>query len=304
MVFVRKILPLLAAMLFGESGAGAADPAQPIETTALHNVFRVDAGLYSGSGPENEAAFHELARLGVKTLISVDGSPPKLALAHQFGMRYVHLPIGYDGVPQVRAAELTKAAQTAAPNGPVYLHCHHGKHRGPAAAAVICRALDGWSVEKADAFLQQAGTAPEYAGLYRDVRRFRAPTAAELARLPATFPESAKAEPLVDAMVAIDDYFEALQAAKKTGWREIPGHPDLTPRQAGTLVWERLREHARDPHTKIRGADYEMMLTESEHAADDLRRLLGAANGDTVARDAALQRAGKSCTTCHKAHRN
>ncbi len=286
------------------SGAVAEEPAQPVETTALHNVFRVDDKLYSGNGPEDEAAFRELAKLGVKTIISVDGSQPNLALAHQFGMRYVHLPIGYDGVPQARAAELTRAAQTAEVAGPVYMHCHHGKHRGPAAVAVVCRALDGWSVETADEFLKQAGTAPEYAGLYRDVRAFRPPSAEDLARLPATFPESAKAEPMVDAMVAIDEHFDALKAAQKSTWREIPGRPDLRPAQASTLIWERLRELARDPQTKKRGADFAKLLAESEQAAGNLRRLLRDPAGDAAARDAAFQRTGKSCATCHKAHRN
>jgi protein tyrosine phosphatase (PTP) superfamily phosphohydrolase (DUF442 family)/cytochrome c556 len=291
----------------GSSGSGVAageQPAQPVETAVLHNVFRVDAKLYSGNGPEDEAAFRELSKLGVKTIISVDGSQPKIALARKFGMRYVHLPIGYDGVPQSRANELTKAAQMAEAAGPVYLHCHHGKHRGPSAVAVVCRALDGWSVEKADAFLKQAGTAPDYAGLYRDVRAFRPPTAEELARLPAQFPESVKAEPLVDAMVAIDEHFDALKAAQKAAWREIPGHPDLTPAQASTLIWERLRELARDPDTKKRGADYEKMLTESEQSADALRQLLRDPASEAAARDAAFSRAGKSCATCHKAHRN
>ena len=282
----------------------AEGPAQPVETAVLHNVFRVNARLYSGNGPGDEAAFRELAKLGVKTIISVDGAPPKLALARKFGMRYVHLPIGYDGVPQARAAELTKAAQTAEADGPVYLHCHHGKHRGPAAVAVVCRALDGWGVEKADAFLKQAGTAPDYAGLYRDVGAFRPPTAEELARLPAQFPESVTTAPLVEAMVAIDEHFDTLKAAQKTAWREIPGHPDITPAQASTLIWQRLRELARDPDTKKRGADYEIMLTESEQAADTLRQLLRDSTGETAARDAAFHRAWKSCATCHKAHRN
>ena len=41
-------------------------------------------------------------------------------------------PIGYDGVPREQALRMIKAVQVA--KGPVYFHCHHGKHRGPAGA--------------------------------------------------------------------------------------------------------------------------------------------------------------------------
>lgn len=54
----------------------------------------------------------------------------------KFGLRYVHLPHGYDGVPADRTKELAKAVREL--EGPIFIHCHHGKHRSPAAAAVAC----------------------------------------------------------------------------------------------------------------------------------------------------------------------
>lgn len=267
----------------------------------MHNVFRIDAELFSGSAPDSDAAFRELARVGVKTIISVDGSKPNLDLAHKFGMRYVHLPIGYEGLPQARGDELAKAAQVA--EGPIYVHCHHGKHRGPAAAATVCRALKGWDAATADTFLKQAGTSPDYAGLFRDVRAFRPPDAEALAKLSAKFPESAKTEPLVDAMVAIDDHFDALKAAQKSGWNKTPAFPEPTPMQAATLVWERFRELLRDPAAEKLGADFRAKLTEAEQAADALRQLLRHSM-DAAEIDAALQRSTQNCAECHKAHRN
>lgn len=279
----------------------AADPASPVATDALHNVFRIGTDLFSGDAPENDAAFHELARLGVKTIISVDGSKPRVDLARRFGMRYVHLPIGYDGIPQPRGEELAKAAQAA--DGPVYVHCHHGKHRGPAAAATVCRALKGWDTGTAEAFLKQAGTSPDYAGLHRDVRAFHPPDAEALAKLPAKFPESAKTEPLVDTMVAIDEHFDALKAAQKSGWNKTPAFPAPTPTQTATLVWEQFRELSRDPAAEKLGAGFRTKLAEAEQAADALRKLLRDSM-DAAEIDAALQRTAQSCTDCHKAHRN
>ena len=291
---------LLLACLTVEAGtfaAQATEPATPVASVTLHNLFRLDEGLYSGSAPESEAAFAELARLGVKTIISVDGAKPEVALARKHGLRYVHLPIGYDAVPRQRGVQLAKAAQLARADGAVYVHCHHAKHRGPAAAATVCRARDGWSAEKAEAFLKQAGTAPDYAGLWRDVRSFRPPTAEELARVPERLPESAPTTPLVDAMVAVDDHYDILIAAQKAGWQE-------TPSEAATLTWELLREMARDPETKKRGDDYAEKLMDGIRTADALRAALRAPTLDAARRDAALAAVTKSCVACHKAHRD
>jgi hypothetical protein len=305
MNFLSRILsPLVGASLFVLSFAGAAEPAQPVESKTLHNVFKLEGGLYSGDAPEGDDGFRELQKFGVKTIISVDGSKPNVELAHKYGMRYVHLPIGYDGLPKSRALELTKAVQVSGAAGPIYVHCHHGQHRGPAAAAVICRATQGWSAEKADEFLKQAGTSASYPGLFRDVGAFGVPTAEELGRIPGSFPEVAPTPPLVDTMVAIDGYFDALKAAQKAGWKEIPGHPDLQPAQAAVLMWEAFRELHRDPESKKRGEDYLAKMSDGETAADALRGLLSDPARDAAACDAALQSMTKNCGACHKAHRN
>src|SRR5262245_43776503 len=120
-------------MLLAGEKSPPSGPAQPVEVGHLHNVFRLEEGLYSGSAPESELDFQEIAKLGVKVIISVDGAKPNVDVAHRAGLRYVHLPIGYDGVPEQRGIELAKALSDA--GAPVYFHCHHGLHRGPAAAA-------------------------------------------------------------------------------------------------------------------------------------------------------------------------
>src|SRR5690349_16800920 len=82
--------------------------AEVIEIPGVHNAFRATQRIYSGSQPEGDEAFAAIAKLGVKTILSVDGSKPDAATARKHGLRYVHLPIGYDGVPTNRIAELAK----------------------------------------------------------------------------------------------------------------------------------------------------------------------------------------------------
>ena len=45
------------------------------------------------------------------------------------------------------------AGAVAALPGPVFVHCHHGMHRGPAAAAVCAMSKEGWDRRQALAWL-------------------------------------------------------------------------------------------------------------------------------------------------------
>lgn len=104
-------------------------------------------------------------------------------------------------------------------------------------------------------------------------------------------------------MVAIDVELEHLKAAQKDRWRGVPGHPDVTPAHAATLLWEHLRELGRREDTARRPADYRAKLAEAERAADVLRTSL---RGDAAAadRDANLKALGQTCAGCHRAYRN
>src|SRR5438094_677830 len=81
------------------------------------------------SSPDGDEGFHSLQQLGIKTIVSVDGARPEVDLARKYGLRYVHLPIGYDAVPREQALRIARAIRDLP--GPVYIHCHHGRHRGP-----------------------------------------------------------------------------------------------------------------------------------------------------------------------------
>ena len=65
--------------------------------------------------------------LRVETLISVDGTKPNVATAHKFGLRYVHLPTGRDGIAAARVADLTRVAS------------HPAKFAGPPLRVWHCR---------------------------------------------------------------------------------------------------------------------------------------------------------------------
>ncbi len=266
---------------------------EPLSVKGLHNAFRVTPQIISGSQPEGDEAFATLEKLGVKTIISVDGAMPDIAVARKHGLRYIHLPIGYDGVSAERVPELASAAATAGA-GLIYVHCHHGQHRGPAAVAVICEATANWSPQDAEAWLRKAGTAEEYTGLYRAAREFRPVTKEQFAKVGA-LPEVAKTPALVDTMVEIDARFDVLKAAQKAGWKADAANE-------ATLLWEHLRELARTEDAAKRPADYREKLTESTQAAEALRTALRASS--PTAADVAMQQVSEDCAACHRGHRN
>ncbi len=309
----RFLLP--AILWFGSVCAGfaalAADPVaaafRPLPLEGMENTFSVGKRLYSGSSPENEAAFAALEKLGVKTIVSVDGTVPDAAAAQRHGMRYIHLPFGYDGIPSTNALRLAKAVATV--DGPIYFHCHHGKHRGPAAVAVVCEALDGWKPDQADAWLRAAGTSTNYAGLFRSVAEFKPPTAAELAAVPADFPARAPTPALVDAMVRIDGHADALELARKSGFTAPKGNPDLVPSAEALQLLELFREARRTGLGARRGPRHDEGLARAEEAA---ARLLEAIRSfdksrtapNLAAAEKSLAALKQSCVACHKAERD
>jgi protein tyrosine phosphatase (PTP) superfamily phosphohydrolase (DUF442 family) len=308
---IERTILLAASLFVGAVGSTAAVDERPnsttnavgtpLSSTNLHNLFRATTNVYSGSSPEGATAFAELRQMGVRTIISVDGSKPDVEAARKHGLIYIHLPIGYDGVPTNRVAELAKAGQSSA--GPIYVHCHHGLHRGPAAVAVICEAAAGWTTNQAVAWLKQAGTATDYAGLYRSAVEFRLPEATAITGI-VELPEVARTSTLVEAMVAIDAEFDRLKAAQKSGWDRIPDQPDVTPAHTATILWEHFRELSRSEDSGKRPGDYREKISVSEKAAEQLGTLLRDFKANTTGRDAAFKSLGQSCAACHRQYRN
>ncbi|MCA9003240.1 MAG: hypothetical protein KDB61_15055, partial [Planctomycetes bacterium] len=128
-------------------------PAQPTEFPGLHNVFHLSENIVSGGEPHGREALETIAKMGVKTILSVDGKIPDAATAAELGMRYVHIPIQYSGIDENEWLEIAKTFREV--EGPFYVHCFHGKHRGPAAAEVGRLILDGISREHALAEMYQ-----------------------------------------------------------------------------------------------------------------------------------------------------
>ena len=277
----------------------------------LENVYRVHSKVLSGGEPMGQAGFEALAKLGVKTIISVDGATPDIDRARQHGMRYVHLPHGYDGVPEERVKELAKAVRDL--EGPIYIHCHHGKHRSPAAAAVACVGAGFIGTADALALLTTAGTSTNYRGLYQSAEQARRFEDALLDALEAEFREVVPVPPLADAMVALERAHDHILQIAAARWRPLPEHPDLDPAHEALLLREHYTELLRTDEVKRRPAEFQAHLRQGEHAAESLEQALDLLGERKYPADEprlhqtankALAAINRNCAACHAQFRD
>lgn len=276
----------------------------PADLPGLHNLLAFHENFISGSGPEGEEAFDSLAALGFKTIISVDGGTPRVELAQARGIRYIHLPIGYNGFDEKRKRELTRAVRDALADGPVYIHCHHGKHRSAGAAATVAVSL-GWSnTEAMIERMKMAGTSPSYKGLYACAREATPLPKEAIDAVPADFPSISKPGTFVQGMVDIDHAFDHLRLIEKAGWRTPADHPDLVPAaEAGRLsdLFLHLKGGA---YTQRKPDDFKAWMESSHQQAQLIENELASGNPDLAKVTAAFKSLGASCKECHVAYRD
>jgi len=271
-----------------------------VKTAQLRNVYRVGSKVLSGAGPGDSAGFDELRAMGIKTILSVDGATPDVEAAAARGMRYVHIPITYAEVTRAQELEIARAIRDLP--GPIYLHCHHGKHRGPAAAASAAVLLDEMTGEQGVAFMKMAGTAANYVGLYACVAAAVPATASEIDSAPGDFPQTRRAAGIVAAMVSVNDVYERLEQIRSAGWKVPKDHPDLVPAAEAGQLADHLRLSGEDAKTRLWGVRFEEMLRKAIGEATSLEAGL-LAGKSTDGLEGLWKPVVASCQECHEAYR-
>jgi protein tyrosine phosphatase (PTP) superfamily phosphohydrolase (DUF442 family) len=278
-----------------------------LDVDDFHNAWEVMPGVLSGEQPHGKQAFAALADLGVKTIVSVDGARPAVELARARGIRYVHIPIGYDGLGETATASLARVAREC--ERPIYVHCHHGKHRGPAAAVVLSMSDPDSDFDVADAVgaMQIIGTSPDYRGLWREVREYESPADGGVLSESSLFPalvEVAEVDDLPSAMARLDRAWDRVVSCQKVGWQFSPDHPDITPSHEALLLLEALKESGRivEVATDESTPDLREGIAQATAHAASLRKAI--AVGDRERAGKLIDGLRKSCHDCHEKARN
>ena len=158
--------------------------------------------------------------------------------------------------------------------GPVYIHCHHGLHRGPTAAALAFISIDGWSNENAIAAMKEIGTARTYKGLYRCVREFQRPESTEIDTADDQFREVADVPSFAQTMARIDRIWDCIKLIKKSRWGVPQKHPDIDPSHEVLQLLEMFRKLNRQPEMQARSPDFRERMRATEAAIARLQRSL------------------------------
>ena len=277
----------------------------PESAPGLRNLVAYGEDFISGSVPHGAAGMESLDLLGVRTIVSVDGSTPEVEAARSRGMRYIHLPIGYDGFDEHRRRQLTRAVLDGLEEGVVYIHCHHGMHRSAAAAAAVMVGAGWSSPDEAIERMRVSGTSPRYPGLYRCASRSTPIGEDVIESIDPNFPEVDRPDDFVDAMVKMDRALEHLQSIADAGWRAPENHPDLVPAaEAGRLA--DLLRIASEGHRARREVDpdFGAWLARNARDASTLESLLLASTIDRSALDRSMAAIRNSCVACHARHRD
>ncbi|MEZ5944567.1 MAG: hypothetical protein R3C18_24525 [Planctomycetaceae bacterium] len=302
----RLFFALLVLVSTGTSGRVDAElPPQELllrrdvavaDGTHLQNLMQVSTSIYSGSEPVSDKDFAELAKLGVRVVLSVDGAVPKVAEAHRHGLRYVHVPFGYDGIPEEARLAILRATQEA--EGPIYVHCHHGKHRGPAAAGIAAVATKCATKETVRKVLELGGTNPHYAGLWRDVQAFELPD--DNVELPKLM-EVADVDSIVHVMARMSRATEELEGllAKNP---ELSNATATSVAEQSLLLKEEFRETVRLRLGK-RDEKFQNLMRSAAHLAERVDSALQNEKPvEAITREFNLLKA--ECLRCHELYRD
>ncbi|MEL7472730.1 MAG: hypothetical protein AAGK04_05370 [Planctomycetota bacterium] len=304
MAMIRCLMLAVCVLCVTLLGLAPSDEAVP-------HLRRLHANVYTGGQPVGHDAFAALNELGVRTIISVDGARPDVEMARRFNMRYHHIPQSYHALPiedQIRIAEAIWRSDRAG----VYVHCHHGKHRAPAAAAAALVRLERLTPDQAIESMRTAGTSGHYQGLYESVR-LATPVDDETLAAAEDIPEIARVPDLVAAMAEIDRRFEHVLASRRAGWKAPTNHPDLIPAAEAARMAELFRElkerreEIGDPRSIA--ADDEAAASKSRHywrlmdraieRAASLESAMTSDAFDAATAGEALDALGAACFTCH-----
>lgn len=293
----------------------AADqPFVRLNKAGLPNAIQVQPSLISGGQPLSTNGFRSLAELGIKTIVSVDGICPDLKSAELFGIRYIHQPLGYRGISAEDAGTLAHIILKF--DGPIYIHCHHGKHRSPAAAAVACVTAGLMTDKSAFKLLTTAGTGAEYKGLFQAVADATPIEANEILQLKPALPKQADVTKLVTVMVELDEDMRQLKSLLSEVSK--PADTSLTVQQAqrsnllerAAVLNDNFTELLRSHQQYESKSEFRKSLLMSQQASEKLQQFLEANLGPTLNPEHAVQASflskliSEQCNECHAAFRH
>lgn len=266
----------------------------------IDGLLALEDGIYTGAAPADAAAFAALAALGVNTVVCVDSVQPDVELAAEYGLSYIHIPVDYDEIDE-HALLSIKRMIVERPDDIFYIHCHHGKHRGPAVAAIAWRQRSGCSSASSLRVLEMAGTSKDYPGLWSAVSNWQDSSVSE-AQWPALH-AVAQIESFAGGMAKLDRNWDRIKLLHKNNWQVPASHPDLVAVNEARQTRDLLSGCAEGiPIELVGDIDFEKRINQSVALADDMYQALVHKKSEAV--EDSYKELKSSCVYCHRKYRN
>ncbi len=271
---------------------------------------QVSSKIFIGPSPESRADFEFLKSQNVSSIISVDGAQPRLELAGGFDIKYAHVPIGYDGIKRKHLLKIAKVYQGVEEK--LFIHCHKGHHRGPAAAACLLVAAEEISKENGLKLMKRAGTSTEYKGLYSAILSATAITQKELSNT-AMPPAFRKPSDRIQSMKLMEKHLENLDEFNKNGFNPISNKPDLSLEHESLLLHQAYKEFSRIKEEQTAKKDgnihYSRLIKNGIRLTKKLYDSVRVSeNGEEIELSQSpreiLESIKNNCSQCHKKFRN
>ena len=153
----RNVAAALAVslILFFASGCMVSKPVSPrsdgwakaVSVKGVPNLHKVTDNLYRSAQPTGEG-FHNLAKMGIRTVINLSANSSDRKLVKGTGLSLVEIPIPDIRPTSPQVVRLIKII-TDKTRCPVLIHCRYGADRTGAMIAACRVVVEGWSKEEA-----------------------------------------------------------------------------------------------------------------------------------------------------------
>ena len=167
---VRAYSTAILLSLFVASSASASPASGKFAKISIDNFGQISDTYYRGAQPHGKD-YADLAALGVKTVIDLDGSDSgEPGLVQKAGMTFFRIPMTTHDGPEASIVTKFLAIVNDSVNQPVYVHCVGGRHRTGIMTAVYRMTQDHWNADRAFAEMEQYHFGPAF--LHSELKKF------------------------------------------------------------------------------------------------------------------------------------
>ena len=199
--------------------------------------------------------------------------------------------------------ELAYAIRESILDGPVYVHCHYGKHRSAAVAGAVTVMLGWQSVEEAIGKMKIAGTSSKYTGLYACVTDSVPLEGDEFDDRMFEFTSVWEPSSFTSGMTEMARILDRLRLIEQAGWSTPADHPDLVPIAEAGFLTDLHRVLASNEYVSERPHDFHGLFHAGLAASGNLESRLLANEQDHEVLSSQLNLISRSCSSCHDVYR-